>query len=264
MYPESLTDLAEAANATPDVAALLLAGSWSTGCATEHSDVDVWVVSHVPPAQLPSVFRQPPPELDLACVQLRDFRALGAIDSDTEYQRYAMRWAQVLFDRTDGEVPRLREEKACLPEHVAARRAPGAVDAYLNNYYRALKNQRDGRKLEYLLDAAEAVDRYLTAVFVLHTRLRPYNKYVVHDLQMEPLTPDLTAEGLAPLLEAALGGQMSAHVTLFNLLEPVARAKQVGPVLDAWPAPMLSWMRTGTRAATTVADSQSHRELSVE
>ncbi len=169
---------------------------------------------------------------------------------------YALRWAKVLFDRTDGEVPRLREQKARLPREVAARRAPSAVDAYLNNYYRALKNQRDGRHLEHLLDAAEAVDRYLSAVFLLHHRLRPYNKYLLYDLRLEPLSDGLTADRLQPLIEAALAGTMPAHADLFNLLEPIARARGVGPVLDAWPSRRLSWMRTGAQPAAAARSAR--------
>ncbi|MDP9351148.1 MAG: nucleotidyltransferase domain-containing protein [Chloroflexota bacterium] len=87
MYPESLTEIVDAAQASPQVAAVLLAGSWSTGVPTEHSDIDVWVVSYGPAARLPELFRQPPTGLDIACVDLGEFRDLGAVDSSTEYQR---------------------------------------------------------------------------------------------------------------------------------------------------------------------------------
>lgn len=255
MRSSSLDLLLRACADEPGVAAVLLGGSLSTGEATAFSDVDACVITFSCPDALPRWFRSPPSGLDLSCMSLDDFVDHAACGSATEYERYAFTHVRVLLDRTNGTVPSLCREKGTLPSAVARERSPGALDAYLNSYYRALKNRRDGRELEFRLDAGEAVDRFLSVLLLLHERLRPYNKYLLFDLRVRPLPGGPAADEAAPLLTKALRcADLRAHAALFRLLEPLARQQGYGSVLDAWRSPALAWMAAGECSGSVLVD----------
>ena len=57
------------------------------------------------------------------------------------------------------------------------------LDGYVNFVYRAVKADREGRRLERRLDAAESLAWLLDVVFALSARVRPYNKYLAWELQ---------------------------------------------------------------------------------
>jgi hypothetical protein len=69
----------------------------------------------------------------------------------------------------------------------------------VNGAYRSAKNHRDGRTDEAHLDAAESLPHLLTALFALHRRVRPYNKYLGWELRQHPLAdPAWAADRLLP------------------------------------------------------------------
>jgi hypothetical protein len=110
------------------------------------------------------------------------------------------------------------------------------LDSFLNSLYRSVKNERDGNSFAARMDAAESTGAYLTYVFALHRRVRPYNKYVPWELMHHPLRrPEWSADQLLPALLAVLTGDaVSAAQRLLVDLEPVARAAGHADVLDGW------------------------------
>ena len=176
------------------------------------SPVDVWVLS--------------PSELEQA----------GAIGSPTEWDRYSYVHADVVLDRLDGRIAELVAEKRVLPAEAARRIAERALDAYVNSYYRSAKNQRDGLGIAAHLDAAESISPFLTALFAIHERVRPFNKFLRWELESFPLEGERwSAARLLPRLRAiAATGDHGEQQSLFRDAEQLARERGLGPVLDGW------------------------------
>jgi hypothetical protein len=94
------------------------------------------------------------------------------------------------------------------------------LDGYVNMAYRALKSERDGRRLESRLDAAESVPWWLDVVFTLEGRVRPYNKYLAWELREHPLSvAEWSAERLLPQVEAILDGDADALRAAYAVVE---------------------------------------------
>jgi len=107
---------------------------------------------------------------------------------------YGYRWGycytQVLRDETGGRIPAAlrRMETHTVAEARRMLLHGDQLDGYVNMAYRALKSERDGRRLESRLDAAESVPWWLDVVFTLEGRVRPYNKYLAWELREHPLS----------------------------------------------------------------------------
>ncbi|MET9293302.1 hypothetical protein [Streptomyces sp. NPDC003077] len=219
------------------VLGVVLSGSQAReGMATERSDHDVLVVVEDGAEQAFADESRRGARMDVTVMPLRDFRAHALPGSDTEWNRYAFTHARIIKDTPDGRIAELARAKGRLTPDEAARTAPQALDAFLNGVYRCLKNDRDGLPLGARLDAAEALPFYLTYVFALHERVRPYNKYLSWELRHHPLDrPEWSHDRLMASLEQALSpSPVTAIRRLFNELEPRARAAGHGPVLDSW------------------------------
>ncbi|MEV4468781.1 hypothetical protein [Nonomuraea sp. NPDC049504] len=221
--------------ADQEVLGLVLSGSHAReGTATSHSDHDLYAV--VTPAA--SLAPRRDALLDVVVMTLDEFRAHALPGSGTEWNRYAFAYSQVLKDTPDGLIASLAAAKGRLAAEEAGVVAHEALGAFLNSAYRCLKNARDGNVMGTLLDGAETVPAYLTYVFALHGRVRPYNKYLEWELRRHPLGGPLwAADALLPLLAAALTLEADGAVrTLLNDLEPHARAAGHGEIYDSWGA----------------------------
>jgi len=151
-----------------------------------------------------------------------------------EHWRYAAAHADVVLDKTDGELTKVVAKLESLP---AGKREPvvnEALDGYINQTYRSL---RYGTRL----DAVEAVPYALRTIFGLEDRVRPYNKYLEWELKHHALA-DWTADDLLPLVDRVLAGDPQAQRELFNRVEPIARREGFGDVIDGWE-PDVPWLR---------------------
>ncbi|WP_152364547.1 nucleotidyltransferase domain-containing protein [Microlunatus speluncae] len=219
------------------VAGVVLTGSRAReGAATERSDYDVYLVTYGDPAALPDGERRRGSKLDVVPMSLADFRTHATPGTAAEWNRYAFAHARVLRDTGDGEIARLVAAKGTLAPDEARQRAAGWLDAFCNSLYRWLKNDRDGRRAEARLDAAESLPWLLGFLFAVHARVRPYNKWLLQDLAEHPLgPPELAAERFGPLLEEVLDtGAATAGHRLFAIIEPLARSAGHGEILDEW------------------------------
>ncbi|MFJ5995301.1 hypothetical protein [Streptomyces sp. NPDC092370] len=235
---ETLRAFTSRAAADPGVVGLVLSGSRvHAGMPTVHSDYDLHVVvrdESVPALAAWDRFRSA--HLDLVVITLAEFRTRGMPGRPDSFARYSYVHAEVLFDRLDGALARILDEKRALGADEARDAAAGWLDAYVNQTYRSLKSYRDDRPDLGHLDAAEAVPYALEVLFALHRRVRPYNKYLRWELERQPLgDPRWDARRLLPVLRRILAdGDPPPQRALFAGIEEAARGAGHGEVLDSW------------------------------
>lgn len=230
-----------------------MGGSRGKGLGTEDSDWDVYVVVQrehdVPRVRDDLSDDVVPGVIDVCAVfTLDQFAKHAAVGAGDEWNRYNFAHLVPSLDRTPEQVlQRLCDEKEWLPEEVAVARAGGALDAFLNSYYRALKNSRDGNALAASLDAAEAVPRLLDFVFAAERRVRPYNKFLAWELRVHPLERDWwpTADVPSLLVDVVTTGSLTLLAAVFNAVDQQARALGMGQVIDDWGVRAVDAMRRG-------------------
>ncbi|MGW6645041.1 hypothetical protein [Streptomyces iakyrus] len=235
---ETLHAFTSRATADPGVVGLVLSGSRvHAGMPTVHSDYDLHVVvrdESVPVLAALDRFRSA--HLDLVVLTLAEFRTRGMPGRPDSFARYSYVHAEVLFDRLDGTVAGILDEKRTLGADEARDAAAGWLDAYVNQTYRSLKSYRDDRPGLGHLDAAESVPYALEVLFALHRRVRPYNKYLRWELERQPLgEPRWEASRLLPVLGRILAdGDPPTQRALFTSIEEGARRAGHDRVLDSW------------------------------
>jgi predicted nucleotidyltransferase len=175
---------------------------------------------------------------------LTDFVRAGERGSEDEWDRYSYAHCEVVLDKLDGRIHGLVDGKGVLSADLAREVATRELDAYINSYYRSARNLGNGLAVEAHLDAAESISPFLTTLFALHERVRPFNKFLRWELEQHPLgDPRWTAAALLPRLEAIIGsGELAEQQALFRDLEQLARARGHGDVVDGWQ-PQVPWLR---------------------
>jgi hypothetical protein len=206
-----------------DLLGLVLSGSAGRGVATERSDLDVYVV--LADAGIGQRGTARSPAVDEIPVAISDLERLAPFGSGGWWFRWSFAWTPVLFDRTGGRLRSalLRQATVTPDEAEAILVEHDRLDGWINYAYRALKSDRDGRRLERRLDAAESMPWLLDVIFTLAGRVRPYHKYLAWELREHPL-PDWPAEDLLALIEATLDGDPRALRIAFERVEALCTA----------------------------------------
>lgn len=226
-------DLLEVAQTRPEILGLYVFGSRGRNfMVDEKSDWDVCVV--LASREAAERFDREFPYVHGALVEIASATLDELGNEPSEHARYAAAHAEVVLDKTDGELTRLVVEQESLPSGSRDRIVREALDAYVNQTYRSL---RYGTRL----DAVEAIPNALRVIFALENRVRPYNKYLEWELRHHPLE-DWNAADLLPLLDRVLAGEPQAQHDLFNLIEARANREGFADVFDAWQ-PDLDWLR---------------------
>ena len=226
-------ELLEVARSREEILGLYVFGSRGRNfMVDERSDWDVCVVLADPEAR--KQFDREFPFAHGAQVEITSATLDELRDSSSEHGRYAAAHADVVLDKTDGELTRAVAELESLPSGSRDSIVREALDDYVNQTCRSL---RYGTRL----DAAEAIPAALRTIFALENRVRPYNKYLEWELRHHPLG-DWTADELLPLLDRVLTGEPAAQRDLFNRIEPLARSDGYGDVIDGWE-PDVEWLR---------------------
>jgi hypothetical protein len=226
-------DLLEAARSREDVVGLYVFGSRGRDfMVDERSDWDVCVVLADPEAR--ERFDREFPYAHGARVEIVSTTLDGIRNESSEHGRYAAAHADVVLDKTGGELTRVVAGQESLPSGTRDAVVREVLDGYINQTYRSL---RYGTRL----DAVEAIPYALRTIFALENRVRPYNKYLEWELRHHPLD-GWTADDLLPLLDRVLTGERKAQHELFELIEEPARREGFGDVVDGWE-PDLDWLR---------------------
>jgi len=226
-------DLLEVARAREDVLGLYVFGSRGRDfMVDERSDWDVCVV--LADREAREAFDGEFPYSHGARVEIVSLTLDELRNASSEHGRYAAAHADVVLDKTGGDLTRVVAEQELLPAGSRDAIVRDALDGYVNQMYRSL---RYGTRL----DAVEAIPHALRTIFALEDRVRPYNKYLEWELRHHPLA-DWTADELLPLLDRVLAGEPEAQHELFNRIEPLARRDGYGDVIDSWE-PDVDWLR---------------------
>jgi hypothetical protein len=226
-------DLLEAARSREDVVGLYVFGSRGRDfMVDERSDWDVCVV--LADREARERFDREFPYAHGARVEVVSATLDGIRNESSEHGRYAAAHADVVLDKTGGELTRVVAGQESLPSGTRDAVVREVLDGYINQTYRSL---RYGTRL----DAVEAIPYALRTIFALENRVRPYNKYLEWELRHHPLD-GWTADDLLPLLDRVLTGERKAQHELFELIEEPARREGFGDVVDGWE-PDLDWLR---------------------
>jgi len=226
-------ELLESARGRDEVVGMYVFGSRGRGfMVDERSDWDVCVV--LADAAARDEFAREFPSghgarVEIVTATLDDLRG-----NRSEHWRYAAAHADVVLDKTDGELARVVAEQESLPSGTRDAVVREALDGYINQTYRSL---RYGTRL----DAAEAIPYALRTIFALEDRVRPYNKYLEWELRHHPLE-GWKADELLPLLDRVLTGDAETQRELFRRIEEAARRDGFGDVVDGWE-PDVAWLR---------------------
>ena len=227
------------AESDPNVVGLLLHGSRGFDAyLTEESDVDVIVVVNRDPEGWRTPHGGP---VEAWPMTLQEFREHAMPGNRDAWNRSAFLGVKVVIDKLDGEIAQIVDRKRYLTDVEARAIVIASLDDYINALFRSLHNLQAGRELEGRLDAMDTLPPLLTTVFALDTRVRPFNKWLRHQVQAQPLSID----GLIPLVEQLLSEPTAAvQRTVFRAVETAARDAGYGAEIDSWE-PDVAWLRNG-------------------
>ena len=186
LYEELLAKAKE----DPDVLGFILAGGRGKGMSTEHSDYDLLLIVR-DGAKEAAEERYIKPyrateSVEGSVLTLGEFRDYGNWDTDENWQAYNFAHLRAQIDRT-GEIQKLIEAKGRIPEESVEKFVSDNLGGFLNQHYRAFKNDRDGNAFAAYMDAVESVPRLLDVLFGREGRVRPYNKFLEWELTNHPL-----------------------------------------------------------------------------
>jgi hypothetical protein len=227
----------ESAAADENVVGAVLSGSRGAGVfVTDRSDFDVFVVTREPDDRWPFVYGS---AVEMVALTLDSFETYALPGGRDAWNRPAFLFAKVEIDRLDGAIARIVERKRRLTPDEAKTIAAESLDDYINALLRSLRNLEAGRELEGRLDAAETIPPFLTTAFALEGRVRPFNKWLRHDLEREPLAIEGLVERIDRIRRDADLGEQRA---MFRDVERRAREVGHGAVVDSWE-PNVAWLR---------------------
>lgn len=225
---EAYEALLTRARSDPNVVGVVLVGSQAPGFVTSHSDFDVFVIlgEHHPGWQRSD--RAEP--IDVVPVTVEEFERHALPGSSTAWNQPAFVDARVDLDR-DGRITPIVDRKRTLTADEADSIVRSSLDDYINSLYRSLKNGRDGRTLASRLDAADSIAPLLALLFGLRRRVRPWNKYLVLEVERRPLPVERVLERIEAIVASA---DPETQRSLFRDVEAAARARDFGSVIDSW------------------------------
>ena len=236
-------DLLDRARADPSVVGVVVYGSRAAGpYATPESDVDAFVVVAGSPERARAWRTPHGSPVEVWAMTLDEFRAHALRGDPFEWNRPALIRSRVDLDKLDGEIGRIVDRKRRLTDDEAHEVAAAALDDAINSIYRALRSLEGGRALAGRLDGQEAIGPLLATVFALEGRVRPFNKWLVFELETEPLRTAAFAD-LARRVERLSSDPTADRLRdAFRMLEGPARAAGHGDVVDGWE-PDVAWLR---------------------
>lgn len=243
--PKTFDDLLEDARINDMILGVVLVGSRGKNMVTEHSDDDVnLIVERGMKDQVEHLFTGLE-RVDLVVYELQEFEEYAAWGSDEAWDRYDFAHAQVLVDKTGGKIESIVREKGTLPKSAQDEVVVYGINACLNGIFRALKNVRDERMFAARLGAAETIPWYfVTVIFGLEGRVKPYDKYLLWEVNNHPLKSlTWSSEELEINITTLL--DFSSPKVLRSFLDELIKATektQYKKVLEDW-SKEIDWMK---------------------
>jgi predicted nucleotidyltransferase len=203
-----------------NILGFVVVGSRGRGFENPWSDYDFAVfVTQTAFDEFEEKYKNLPPGGRLYLFTIESFRERAAWNGHRHWERYTWAHLSVENDRTNGQIKRMADEKACVPEEIAEDHLRQSLRWYFNQVYHSLKNYRAGNQIGHRMEAAEGIRPFLEAVFCLHDRrLVPYYKYLRWELRHYPLNKlqISTDQLLASLSQILTTGDPRGQQKLFH------------------------------------------------
>lgn len=168
---QAYVNIRAAAQHNDDVLGFVLTGSRGKGFENQWSDYDfaLFVTGEAFP-KYEMLYHKCPPGAHLYLFTLDTFAAHAAWNSDMQWQRYTWAHCSVEFDRSDGKIQRLLDEKSRVPGEHVDEYVRFSLHWFVNQVYHSIKSLRAGNMSAYRLEAAECIRPFLQAMFGTHDR----------------------------------------------------------------------------------------------
>jgi hypothetical protein len=221
------------------VIGFILSAGRGKGFATENSDYDVLIIV---PDEKKEEYEEKyekkyysTEEIDIGVLSLSEFKNHAAWDGENAYHRYNFAYLKAQIDRS-GEIQKLIDEKGVIPPDKVKEFVSGELGKYINSYYRAIKNYRDGNMLASRLDGTESMFALIAIVFGLEGRLRPYNKYLewnlkTHPLKLLPWPPQTFLENIKSIFAT---GDIEIQKSMFKAICELCKTQGYNQAIDDW------------------------------
>lgn len=237
-YKDLYNQVLEEAKNDPDIIGLVLTAGRGKGMVTEFSDYDFFmIVKDEKIAKYKEKYEslKVSGHFDIFVFSLSEFKEYAVWGSAFAWDRYNFSHLTAQVDKT-GEIQKIIDEKGIIPKDQTKDFVTESIDAYINLYYRAIKNNRDGNKLAAHLDAVESIGYLLNTIFGLEGRLRPYNKYLEWELEKYPLSklPWTTGDFLNKLEEIMATDNIEVQKEIFQKIKGVCQKNGYSEVIDEW------------------------------
>lgn len=222
----------------PNVLAFWLSGSRGKGLITKHSDYDPVIIikDKAKNKYIKKYIKDSSDhEFDFIIKTFDELKKHAIPGSDTAWERFNYAYIKVLFDKT-GKIQKIVDRKSVVSKKEADKIIRGGLDDFINQIYRSAKCRRDGNIVASCLEMAEAIPPFLSCIFALEGRVKPYYKYLELDLKNHPLKklPWSGAELTKKLVKILKENDEKTLLELFKKTQSIFRKVGYGPVYDSW------------------------------
>lgn len=221
------------------VIGFVLGGGRGKGFSTDHSDYDIsFIISDADRDEYVEKYQKryfSTEAIDIHVFSLSEFKAYAAWGTPDHVHAYNFTHLKPQIDRT-GEIQSILIEKGRLPEVEVHKYTADQLDGFINSYYRAIKNGRDGNVLASHLDASESLPFLVAALFGLEGRLKPYNKYLEWELKNHPLKdfPWDEEDFLKKIKRILTSGDMGILKDVYQTVEKFFMARGHEETIHGW------------------------------
>ena len=235
------------------VVGLILGGSRGKGCATQHSDYDIYIIVRDGTIE---DFREKyaiKPGEHQTCIDGNDL----LVFTQTEFKNYAQYGTKEegyiynfvhlipTLDKT-GEIKQLLEEKQRIPPEKLHDVIAHGIDAYINYLYRSVKCHRDGHEIGARIEANVSMICFQNLIYAMDGgRIAPYGKYFLWEMEHYPLKciPLAKDELVGLMLKIWNSADIDAQRKLYFLVEEIAKRQGYEKYITDWGEPSLKLIR---------------------
>ncbi|MBU1118869.1 hypothetical protein KKH43_03240 [Patescibacteria group bacterium] len=220
-----------------NVLAFWIDGARGKGMETENSDYDARMIvkDNVVNQYKEKYGSKKNPEIEISIMTFDELKEHAKYGSEMSWDRYNFAHLKVMFDRT-GEIQVIIDSKSMLSKKDQDLIIKDVLGAFINQVYRLEKNARDGNLIAAKFDAIEAIPFLLEAIFALEGNVRPYNKYLVWELDNYPLEkfPWKRGELVSNLTSVIDGGQLHKLLDILLTIRPIFKDEGYSEEFDEW------------------------------